>query len=91
MKANTTTECGEPEPESRTAVRRAIDWLQSYVDQAPYSDATKEAQSIINGLKTVRQSPALDELLGLIGQIAETDQGLQEINRAKIRVSQPPK
>jgi hypothetical protein len=88
VRANTTTEDGERRPGSRTAVGRAIDWLQRYVDEDPYTDAAKEGQTIINGLEAVRKGPALDELLALIGQIAKTDQGLQEIKRAKIQISQ---
>ena len=45
-------------------------------------------RTIIYELKALRQRPGLDELLGLIGQIAKTDQGLEEINSAKIRMSQ---
>lgn len=89
MKANTTTQNGARASESRSAVGRAIDWLQNYVDEDPYTDAANEAQSIINGLEAVRKRPALDELLALIAQIAKTDRGLQEINRAKIQMSQP--
>lgn len=48
-----------------------------------------EARSIIKALKTVRWRPGLDELLALIAQIAKTDRGLQEINRAKTQMSQP--
>jgi len=89
MEAKTTTKHVECEVESLTAVGRAIDWLQSNVDENPYSDAANEARSIINDLKTVRQRPGFDELLTLIAQIAKTDQGLQEIKEAKIRMSQP--
>jgi hypothetical protein len=89
MKANTTTKNGGRGSESRTPVTTAIDWLQSYVDEDPYTDAAQEARRIISGLQAVRKRPALDELLALIAQIAKTDLGLQEINRAKIQMSQP--
>jgi len=89
VEANKTTKYGEPEVASRTAVGRAIDWLQSYVNDNPYSDAANEACSIINGLKTVHHRAGVDALLALIVEIAKTDQGLQEINRATIRMSQP--
>jgi hypothetical protein len=91
LKANTTTKNGEREGESQTAISRAIDWLQSYVDENPYSVAANEARTIINGLKTVRQRPGLDQVLALIGEIAKTDQGMHEINRAIIRMRQPGK
>ncbi len=48
-----------------------------------------EKRNIIDGLETVRERPALDELLALIGQIAKSDLGLEEIDRVKIRMSQP--
>jgi len=89
VEANTTVKYGEPKVASRTAVGRAIDWLQSYVNENPYSDATNEACSIINGLKTVHHRAGVDTLLALIAEIAKTDQGLQEINRATTRMSQP--
>ena len=88
MKVNTTIEGGERESQSHAPVSEAIDWLQTYIDEEPYTDAANEARSIINRLRAVRR-PALDELLGLIGQIAKTDEGLQEINRAKLRMSEP--
>ena len=88
MKANTTTKSGGRALESRTAVTTAIDWLQSYVDEDPYTDAAEEARRIISGLQAVRKRPALDELLALIAQIAKTDLGLQEINRATTRMRQ---
>ena len=78
--ANGKSGCGA---QSRTAVHRAIDWLENYISKNPYTDAAIEARKIIRELETVRTRPAIDELLGLIGQIAKSDQGLQEINRAK--------
>ena len=89
MEANTTTKYSERDLGSRTAVGKAIDWLQSYVDKEPYTDAATEARGIIHELRAVRQRPGLDELLALIAQIAQTDQGLQQIDRAKIQMSQP--
>jgi len=91
MEANTTTKYGERELRPSAAVGRAIDWLQSYVDENPYSVAVNEARTIIKGLKAVRQRPGLDEVLALIREIAKTDEGMQEINRAIIRMSQPEK
>ena len=88
MNAHRITKNDHNESESHTAVRRAIDWLRGYVDEHPYAHGAEEARSIINGLQAVRVRPALDELLTLIGQIARSDQGLQEINRAKIRMGQ---
>ena len=88
MDANTTTKPVERSPASSTAVCRAIDWLQSYVDKEPHTDIATEARSIICELKAVRQRPGLDELLALIARIAQTDQGLEQIDRAKIQMSQ---
>ena len=88
MKANTTTKSGGRALESRTAVTTAIDWLQSYADKDPYTDAAEEARRVISGLQAVRKRPALDELLALIAQIAKTDQGLQEIHRARLQVNE---
>ena len=89
MNAHVASENGDCQPYSQTVVSRAIHWIQDYVDKNPHTqDAREEAGSIIYGLKTLHQRPALDELLGLIGQIAKTDQGLQEINKAKIKMSQ---
>ena len=88
MKAHVAIENGESQPQGCTAVSRAIDWIQNYIDENPYTDAAKEARSIIFGLQAVRQRPGLDELLALVGQIAKSDLGLEEISRAKIRMSQ---
>ncbi|PWT85949.1 MAG: hypothetical protein C5B58_02245 [Acidobacteria bacterium] len=57
------------------AVCRAIHWLQNYVKENPYTEAAKEARKIIYGLEALRQRPALDQLLALIGQIAKSDLG----------------
>jgi hypothetical protein len=88
MKTHVAIENGQCQPHPCTAMSRAIHWLQNYINKNPYTDAAKEARSIIYGLEAVRERPALDELLALIGQIAKSDQGLQEINRAKMRMSQ---
>lgn len=88
MNAHVATENGDCQRQSQTVVSRAIHWIQNHVDKNPHSQTAREACSIIYELKALRQRPALDELLGLIGQIAKTDQGLQEINRAKIRMRQ---
>jgi len=89
VEACKTTKYGEPDVASSTAVGRAIDWLQSYVSQNPYSDAANEACRIINELKAVHHRAGVDALLALIVEIAKTDKGLQEIDRATIRMSQP--
>ena len=82
--ANGNGACG---PQSRTAICRAINWLENYISKNPYTDAAIEARKIIRELESrAYTSRAIDELLGLIGQIAKSDQGLQEINRAKIRM-----
>src|SRR6266480_2757848 len=83
--ANGNGACG---PQSRTAICRAINWLENYIGKSPCTDAAIEARKIIRELETVRTRPAIDELidelLGLIGQTAKNDQGPREINRAKI-------
>lgn len=81
--ANGNGACG---PQSRTAVCRAINRVENYIGKNPYTDAAVEARKIIRELETVRTRPGIDESLGLIGQIVKSDQGLQEINRAKIRM-----
>jgi hypothetical protein len=91
VKANTIIKNGNRRLEPRTAIGGAIDWLRRYVDEDPYTDAAREVRRIINGLEALHNRPGLDELLALVGQIAKTDQGLQEINRAKIKISQPEK
>ena len=83
--ANETMACAS---QSRP-IARAIQWLENYISENPHTDAAVEARSIIAELETLRMRPAVDELLTLIGQIAKTDQGLQGIHRAKIRMSQP--
>jgi hypothetical protein len=70
-------------------VRRAIHRLENYIDKNPHTDAANEARNIIRELEAVRMRLAVDELLALIGQIAKSDQGFKEINRAKSRIGQP--
>jgi hypothetical protein len=69
-------------------VSSAIHWFENYVNDNPYTNAATEARTIMLGLKAVRDRPALDELLALIGEITKSDLGLQEIERAKIRMSE---
>ena len=88
MDANARTKPIERESASCTAVSRAIACLQSYVDKEPYTNAATEARTVIDELKAVRRRPAVDELLALMAQIAQTDHGVPEINRA-IRMRQP--
>jgi len=89
MKTHTANGNGGCGAQSRTAVYRAIDWLENYISKNPYTDAANEARNIIRELEVVRMRPAVDELLALIGQIAKSDQGLKEIDRAKSRMGQP--
>lgn len=88
MKPNTATRSRERESQSLTAIGAAIDWLQKYIDEHSYGDTAEDARNILSGLRAVHARPALDELLALIGQIAKSDQGLEEINKAKARISQ---
>ena len=90
MKTHTANGKGGCGAQSRTAVYRAIDWLENYISKNPYTDAANEARNIIRELEVVRMRPSVDELIALIGQIAQSDQGLKEINRAKSRIGQPP-
>ena len=85
MDGNSITKNGPRESESRTPIGRAIAWLQHYADAHPYTEDAEEARGIVNELLAVRNRPAFDELLALIAQIAKTDQGLQEIHRAKLQ------
>ena len=89
MKTHTANGKGGRGAQSRTAVHRAIDWLENYISKNPSTDAAIEARNIIRELESVRLRPSVDELLALIGQIAKSDQGLQEIHRAKIRMGDP--
>jgi hypothetical protein len=88
MKTHTANGKGGRGAQSRTAVSRAIDWLENYISKNPYTDAAIEARNIVRDLEGLRLRAGVDELLTLLGQIA-TSAGLQEINRAKIRMSQP--
>ena len=88
MKTHTANGKGGRGAQSRTAVYRAIDWLENYISKNPYTDAAIEARNIVRDLEGLRMRAGVDELLALLGQIA-TSAGLQEINRAKIRMSQP--
>jgi|SRR5262249_17210110 len=84
--ANGNSACG---PQSRTAVCRTIHWLQNYIGKNPHTEAAIEARNLIRELEAVRMRSGVDELVALIGQIAKSDQGLQEINRARILMGQP--
>jgi len=66
--ANGKSGCGA---QSRTAVYRAIDWLESYIGKNPHTDDANEARNIIRELEVVRMRPSVDELIALIGQIAK--------------------
>jgi hypothetical protein len=88
MKANATTNSGQRDSESHSPIDKAIAWLRDYVDAHPYTGGAEEAQRIVNELRAVRNRPALDELLALVAQIAKTDEGLQEIHRAKMQIKQ---
>ena len=80
----------ERKVQSRTAVYRVIDWLENYISKNPHTDAAIEARNIIRDLEGLRLRAGVDELLALLGQIA-TSAGLQERQRAKIQMGQPPK
>ena len=89
MKTQTADGNGTCGAQSRTAIYRAIHWLEKYIEKNPDTDAAVEARRIIRELEGLRVRPVVDELLALIGQIAKSDLGLEEISRAKIRMSQP--
>jgi hypothetical protein len=88
MKASATNNNGQRNSESHTPIDRAIAWLRDYAHAHPYTAGAEEARTIGNELRAVRNRPALDELLALLAQIAKTDQGLQEIHRAKTQIKQ---
>ena len=88
MKASTASNNGQRDSESQTPIDKAIAWLRDYAHAHPYTEDAEEARRIVNELLAVRNRPALDELLGLIAQIAKTDQGLQEIHRAKLQMNE---
>jgi len=88
VKTHTANGKGGCGAQSRTAVHRAIDWLENYISKNPYTDAAIEARNIVRDLEGLRLRAGVDELLALLGQIAKSG-GLQEIERAKIRMIQP--
>ena len=90
MKRHTPNGNGRCGAQSRTAVYRAIDWLENYISKNPYTDAATEARNIIRELESVRLRPGVDELLALLGQIAKSP-GLQKKQKAKIRMGNLPK
>jgi hypothetical protein len=91
VKLNTATRSAESESQSLAALGAAIDWLQRSIDEYPYGGTAERARSIIRGLQAIRARPSIDELIALIGEIAKTDQGLQEITNAKARISEAHK
>jgi hypothetical protein len=88
MNASPTINNGQRGSESHTPIDKAIAWLGDYAYAHPYTEGAEEARTIVNELRAVRNRPALDELLALLAQIAKTDQGLQEIHRAKMQIKQ---
>ena len=88
MNASPTINNGQRDSESQTPIDKAIAWLRGYAHAHPYTAGAEEARSIVTELRAVRNRPALDELLALLAQIAKTDQGLQEIHRAKTQIKQ---
>jgi hypothetical protein len=70
MKTYTASGTGECGAQSRTAVYRAVDWLENYISKNPYTDAAIEARSIVRDLEGLRLRAGVDELLALLGQIA---------------------
>ena len=88
MNASPTINNGQRDSESQTPIDKAIGWLHDYAHAHPYTPAAQEARSIVIDLRGVRNRAALDELLVLLAQIAKTDQGLQEIHRAKTQIKQ---
>ena len=73
--ANRKGECGA---QSRTAVCRAIDWLQNYISKNPSTDAAIEARNIIRELEGLRLRAGVDELLALLGQVVKIDSGMRK-------------
>jgi hypothetical protein len=78
MKTHTAKRKGEYGAQSRTAVYRAIDWLQNYISKNPSSDAAVEARDIIRELERLRLRAGVDELLALLGQVVKTDWGMRK-------------
>ena len=73
MKTHTANGKGGCGAQSRTAVYRAIDWLENYISKNPYTDAAIEARNIVRDLEGLRLRAGVDELLALLGQIANPD------------------
>jgi hypothetical protein len=90
MKTQTADGNGTCGAQSRTAIYRVIDWLENYISKNPHTDAAIEARNIIRDLEGLRLRAGVDELLTLLGQIARSA-GLQERQRAKFQMGQPPK
>ena len=78
MKTHTANRKGECGAQSRTAVCRAIDWLQNYITKNPSTDAAIEARNIIRELEGLRLRAGVDELLALLGQVVKTDWGMRK-------------
>jgi len=78
MKKHTANRKGECGAQSRTAVCRAIDWLQNYVSKNPSTDAAIEARNIIGELEGLHLRAGVDELLALLGQVVKTDWGMRK-------------
>ena len=75
MKTHTANGKGGCGAQSRTAVYRAIDWLENYISKNPYTDAAVEARNIVRDLEGLRLRAGVDELLALLGQIAKSGVG----------------
>jgi len=90
MKTHATNGNSACRPQSHTAVCRTIHWLQNYISKNPHTEGAIEARNLIRELEAVHMRSGVDELVALISQIAKSDQGLREINRAKILIGQPP-
>ena len=78
MKTHTANGKGGCGAQSRTAVYRAIDWLQKYVGKNLYTDAAIEARNIVRDLEGLRLRAGVDELLALLGQVVKTDWGMRK-------------
>jgi len=78
MKTHTAKRKGEYGAQSRTAVYRAIDWLQNYISKNPSTDAAIEARNIIRELEGLRLRAGVDELLALLSQVVKTDWGMRK-------------
>ena len=78
MKTHTANRKGGCGAQSRTAVCRAIDWLQNYISNNPSTDAAIEARNIIRELEGLRLRAGVDELLVLLGQVVKIDSGMRK-------------